>query len=211
MEKIQIEHISPYHLIAYRVINDNEEDILFGHLKKSQLDLSPLSNITNKRRRIEWMASRYELQNILNKPVDLIYDNHGKPCLVGAEGHLSISHSEEMLAISIHRQKDTGIDIQKISPRIKKLAPKFMIEGEMDKDRDDEIYLTICWAVKEAMFKYHGKQDFFLGQNFRIDNMVESADQLVASGSIIAEGQSKKVAIQVKQIKDYILAYVVNS
>ncbi|MBD99336.1 MAG: hypothetical protein CMO34_05790 [Verrucomicrobia bacterium] len=211
MQQETILHISDTHSIVLKNIKDNNEEELFELIVNKKCDLQPLNSIHNKRRRIEWLSTRVAIKNMTDDSVDIRYDSNGKPQLIGYMGHISISHSQNMLALSFSKKHKTGVDIQKVSPKINAIKHKFLTTRENEREIEDPVELTKYWAAKEAMFKYHGEQDYFLRQNFEINRIRPSGKVTEVEGVIFSEQLRKEVKLHLIQLDDYILAYVVNS
>lgn len=129
----------------------------------------------NDRRKIEWLAARYLLQQLLGENVFCYSDKFGKPMLKNSSQHLSISHSRGLVTVIVSNHS-VGIDIQEIAPKIERIAPKFMRTVEMDnlsKTKKLE-HLHIFWGAKEALYKAYGKKEL----DFRKHILVEPFEYL---------------------------------
>jgi len=204
-------NVSPYHQIAYSKINYKQAKELFVQLQKSNLSLSHLSKIKNPQRKIEWMTVRKMLLELHPESGDVCYDQHGKPHFLTGNDYLSISHSHEMVAISVNRKKSTGIDIQLISDKVIRIKGKFLSEAEQLIAGNDALELCCYWSCKEALFKVYGKKDGFLKSNFIIDQLNFNQHSGSASGLIQIHGNTSEHRLKLIRIENYIMAYVVNS
>ncbi|NJN77515.1 MAG: 4'-phosphopantetheinyl transferase superfamily protein, partial [Saprospiraceae bacterium] len=111
----------------------------------------------NDRRKTEWLAARYLLQELLGKNVFCYSDEFGKPILKNSDKHLSISHSRGLVTVIVS-DFSIGIDIQVIVSKIQRIAYKFMREEEnesLDVKKHLE-HLHIYWGAKEALYKAYG-------------------------------------------------------
>ena len=99
---------------------------------------------------------------------DVYYDSYGKPHFKNSKNFLSISHSNEMVAVSIDQKATTGIDIQWITDKIIRIKEKFLNPKEQQITSNDPLELTYYWSIKEALFKIYGKKDAFLKENFEL-------------------------------------------
>ena len=211
MKDLNITKLSDSHSIAYARINYAQEQEMIKNLQNHKLDLSKLENISSDRRRIEWISIRQAALTLLGQSDDIIYDEHDKPHFLNCSHHLSISHSKDMIAISIDKRFNTGIDIQWISPKIVRLKHKFLNSKEQGRSSDDPVELSYYWSIKEALFKVYGKKDAFLKDNFEVDILSKKTDEGIAVGKICTHDLTKELNVRFKQIEDYVLAYVVNS
>lgn len=130
-----------------------------------QLQLSPTQleqleqNFTNPVALLEWLASRYCLQLLLERAyTDFKKNEHGKLELVDQSWKLSISHSNQRIAV-VKSKLDIGIDIQVLSPKLQRIASKYIAPKLLAELRDSPQYidyLHIYWGIKEALFKAYG-------------------------------------------------------
>ncbi len=132
------------------------------------LDLMNLSNEETKHlevitgyRRVEWLAGRYLLKQNVREISNGIcaIDDAGKPFLEDTDLQFSLSHSNGRVALLLSK-KQVGVDIQRIQPKITRIAHKFISEAEWKSVTPDfEIEaMHILWGAKEALYKAYGKR-----------------------------------------------------
>ncbi len=95
-----------------------------------------------------------------NQNFSIVKDEYGKPYFKPSIGkYLSISHTKNILTILLSNN-NCGIDIQTFEPKVKAISTKFLSITELSFiDTSDEIlHLTLCWAAKEAIYKWYGKK-----------------------------------------------------
>lgn len=118
-----------------------------------------LNKIPHPRKQLEKMATR-ALLNQLNtvKRVDIQYDELGAPSLHGEEGYISVSHSATHVGILFHPLERCGLDLETVSPRILKIAPRFLNGVENGWIRPEKALedTTLVWSTKESLFKTLG-------------------------------------------------------
>ncbi|MBK7855012.1 MAG: 4'-phosphopantetheinyl transferase superfamily protein [Bacteroidetes bacterium] len=102
--------------------------------------------------------------------IELVYDEKGKPHINGIEGNISISHTGNYVTIIYHKTQPTGIDIERINPRIEKIAFKFLNDHERQFAQGENYLekLYVIWGAKESIFKWHGKGDMDFKTNFNV-------------------------------------------
>lgn len=148
----------------------------------------------NGRRKLEWLASRYLVHEMLlgqglADRVPVLKDEFGKPHLWSTPFQLSFSHSHEMVAVILAKQP-VGIDIQRIVEKIDRLAAKFLGEAEMASLRTETRLeqLHFYWSAKEAVYKAHGRKqlDFrshIFIQPFEYQTIGETTAQIMKDGN----------------------------
>ena len=90
-----------------------------------------LHDMKSEARRLEYVAVRVLLKELLNKEVHIDHLPSGKPFLIDYDCNISISHTRGYVAVALHRVMEPGIDIEYYSERVKKVASRFMGVTEM--------------------------------------------------------------------------------
>jgi len=136
-------------------------------------------DVTHPHKRLQHLAGRFLLRFLFpDFPYELIQiADTRKPYLPNEQYHFSISHCGDYAAAIVSSDKRVGVDIEMITPRIERVADKFLNEVEKkflnsdyldflnqwNLERQVEVeFLTLMWSAKEAIFKWYGdgKLDF---------------------------------------------------
>ena len=209
MKDLVINKIAKNHHIIYNKVNYNKETELFSLLQNNESDLTKLDTIKNNKRRLEWMTIRGLLIQYFKMPIDIVYDSQNKPHLNKTNFQVSISHSKEMVAISLQENHDNGIDIQHIDQKIERIRNKYLKPQESKAiEENDYETLTIYWSIKEALFKVYGTNDIFLKENIEVIDF--NRTKMSAIGAIKNCDYYKKLSLRISLVDDYVLAYTVN-
>jgi len=161
----------------------------------------------NERRKTEWLAARYLLQELLGKNVFCYADEFGKPILKNSDKNFSISHSRGLVTVIISDFL-VGIDIQEITPKIQRIAHKFMREEEtqsLDTNKSLE-HLHVFWGAKESLYKAYGKKEL----DFRQHIFVEPFDYLSkgeAKGKVQKANFDMDFKIHFEEIEQHYLVF----
>jgi 4'-phosphopantetheinyl transferase len=110
----------------------------------------------HSRRRLEMLASRSLLMELLGEVPLIHYGTSGQPYLPGKNIRLSISHSAAIAAVILY-EKQVGIDVESLGRPFEKIAPKFLSVEEQNFIRNSgspEKMNLLCWCAKEAVFKW---------------------------------------------------------
>lgn len=140
-------------------ITEQEED-LYKILQLSEDEKAFYKTLNHGTRSIHWLSSRVLLRTMLNTDeyIDLKQDKNNKPYLVNFPFNVSISHSYEMAAVLLSKEKKVGVDLEKFSDKIVRVASRFLSQNELDfLDKQNYInHLYVCWSAKESLFKLYG-------------------------------------------------------
>lgn len=116
------------------------------------------------RRRLEILATRCLLKEMLHSEPIVSYDQYGAPSLTGLGHYVSISHTDGYVAVAL-ADKPVGIDIERRGRRVERVRSKFMQEAEdvlVEGTADPVLAMHLIWSAKEAVFKYLGQKYFDL-------------------------------------------------
>lgn len=153
------------------------------HIKESEVELRnsvrlfpqeriALDRIKGEGRRREYLAARALLHYMSGRSErgELFKDDSGKPHLRDSVFHISISHTVNYAAAIAH-PTPCGIDVQRIVPRIKQVAPKFVGAEEAGQllPKHELLQLHLIWSAKEAMYKAFGRRQLDFKEHLFVD------------------------------------------
>jgi len=172
--------------------------------------IAELEGISHPTKQRERLASRCCLQELVKK-VGKDYrgikkDEHDKPHLIGLQYHISISHSFPYAAAIIHKKLPVGIDIEKPTEKIGRIAHRFLNEEEFTDCDGDIKKLCIYWAGKEAIYKLNGKNGLNFKQNIRIPNFVLRDKDVIRSEFFLGKDMVR-VALNYQDFDSHIICY----
>lgn len=142
---------------------------------KKQLNLTVsdkivFEKIVSEKRKLEYLGIRIALKTLLGKDIQIQYDGNGKPHLLDNKHHISISHSNQWIAVMAHPTHSVGIDIECQTDKIQKLYKRFLCpEEQFDlSEGNDNRQLLLAWSAKEALYKIIGKDAIDFATQLRI-------------------------------------------
>jgi len=162
------------------------------------LPISPKES-DNLSRNQQWLAGRAALDALDVDVEALRKDDYGKPWIQGSNGHVSLSHCKSYAA-AIKSQNPVGIDIEEITPRIERIAPRFVHESEWAFISEDDRLkcLYILWSAKEALYKLYGKKSV----DFK-HHMIAKPFEISSSGVFYMEFLKNTSMLYVMQYEVY--------
>lgn len=151
---------------------DESETFFRDRITLTSKEEAQIQDIKGEGRRKEWLASRYLLHFMSgrSKRGAFVKDEFGKPHLLDSPFYVSISHSNHLAAV-IATPKLCGIDIQKIVPKIERIAHKFMRQEELYSLQlgSRQEHLHVYWGAKEAIYKAYGRKELDFSKHILID------------------------------------------
>ena len=143
-------HIADTHVYTWQLTETVAQ--LSAGLTLSQGEEERLTTIHSQKKQREFLAIRHLLQQAQLPTTALYYTPEGKPQLEGR--NISITHSQDFVMIALS-PRPIGIDIERCTPRILRLAPRFtpwQAPPDMDELTQIQAY-TQLWTIKEALYK----------------------------------------------------------
>ena len=184
---------------------DIEEKKPFGAYLEEQLfpeEREQLNSLTNDIRKIEFLGVR-RIRNESNLSSPIYYSDSRKPFLKKElNTYISISHSKHYCAFGAS-SRELGIDIEEISPRIERIASRFVSEEEKQFISEQKILdLTKIWTMKEAMFKLNNRT----GIEFITELIIEGKSGDLYSGKMLTENGWKQVKLECFQLETLVIS-----
>jgi phosphopantetheinyl transferase len=144
-------------------------------------------------KRLQHLAGRLLLKEMYpGFPVELIQiADTKKPFLENEPFHFSISHCGDYAAAMASKTHRVGVDVELLNEKIEQIQHKFTSDDELKiltqhSARNIQYsifniqYLTLCWSVKESVFKWWGR-----GQvDFKKDIAIKSITGLPEQGVV---------------------------
>lgn len=193
-------------------INESIEE-LWKTVSLSEQELKHYSYLRSDTRRQHWLSYRLILPHLIT-PSELTgieYDENGKPHLNNGLRHISVTHSGKFSALIASNSHNVGIDIEEMSPKIFKVAHKFLNDSELRIVFSSYAMegLYVIWAAKETLFKLHGRRDLQFREDIRILPF-EFEGQGTIQGVISGRDFSKTYEVNYQTLENYILVYAVD-
>ena len=188
-----------------------EEDVPFfmEKLILHPLEIRETENLHGRKLK-EWYASRWLLYQLLlpfEKQI-CVKDTNGKPRILATDLHVSISHSDDFAAVATS-DRSVGIDVQKITPKISRIALKF-VEPEAWHylpESDSLLYLHAIWGAKESMYKAYGLRGLDFRKDMKIQPFHFDPAGFYFEGIVHKGDYYRKFNLFCRQIDQFILVY----
>jgi len=162
-----------------------------------QQEIELLNIRSNLKRKIEFLGVRH-LRNQLNIKSPILYHHSGRPYFSALEKALSISHTNEYIALSC-AAFPIGIDIEQKDRDATKIINKFAIEDEKNlcADQPKEWHLQL-WCAKEAIYKLLGLENLSFKNEIHIHSR-QKKEETTFLGAIVHQGTQKhEVEVQIR-------------
>lgn len=143
----------PDGLIAVWKLTETSDDLI-SNFSSEELEDSEFRKYTYGKRKVEWLATRALLKQMIGPDFTISYSETGKPILDHfLYKHISISHSRYFLVVFIHEKFNIGVDIEDITRNYNAVEKRYLSEKELIFVNKNILLQCICWCAKEAIFK----------------------------------------------------------
>jgi len=179
--------------------------------------LNRVERYKSVQRKLQTIAVPILIETLLpgESNLEFYHSDNNQPLFVEAPYKLSITHSDNMVAVLLSGETAAGVDIQRHSSKVKRIAHKFMNDEEKNgyekvPESDKLYYLNVLWGAKESMFKLYGKG----GLDFR-ENLLVHAFDVKPQGDFTGVIRKGKTMIHIKgvytKLGNFVLVYVLEN
>ena len=200
------------------IFNDTHRGFQVGvwQILEDQADLESgmayRSEAGNAERRLQQLASR-KMLFLLAPELDLnriAIAPSGKPIDSLNKVMFSISHTKGYAAAIACDGIHTGIDIELISDRASHIAPRFLNASErklIEQSQDTGIsgIHTLCWSIKETVYKWWGRPGIDFARQIEITELKE---QGIIEVSCKFDSIERTCGVTVKRFNNLWLTYM---
>lgn len=154
----------------WEIVEKYDELISRVHLFPGEKDR--LDSFKSDARKIEFLSVRLLLRELAGENAGpIVYSDKRKPYLHQSNYRLSISHSRNLTAMMLSKDKKIGLDLEFMSHKIGDIEERFINEDEViiHEPGRRKYHLYIHWCAKEALYKVLDKQDINFKKNLTIE------------------------------------------
>ncbi|MDD4150130.1 MAG: 4'-phosphopantetheinyl transferase superfamily protein [Bacteroidales bacterium] len=158
-------------LSAIWKIEEDEQNLL-NQCTLTDYDKKFLDSISSTNRRLEILATRAILHH-LNPNITITYKGKKPIC---NHGHISISHSNTLVAVIWHPIKQPSVDIELYDQRILRIARRAFNTDELKFANNNIEKLTKMWSCKECVYKIADKLSIEFKEQIAISDFMEDSN-----------------------------------
>ena len=187
---------------------EEEADFFLKYLQINERDLATYSNATHPVKQLEWLASRtcvkYTVELLEHNYQGIEKDEHNNPYLSDIQGFVSLSHTSNYAVAIVSLEGEVGIDIEKVSNKLSRVAHKFLSESERLHVGDNLLKMCIYWCAKESLYKWYGKKNLSFKENIYVEPF--EGNPTMVKGEIFIDGILKtEHQLEVFYVEDYVI------
>jgi len=183
-----------------------------GELSINNIDKQEKIILDSKKSLIskEQFLSIRKLLKMEDTNLKINYDLNGKPYLNNNMG-ISISHSNEFVALGLSNEINFGIDVQYKTEKIYKIQSKFLSEKEKKNIGNNAGINSLIriWSAKESIYKSLGIKGVSFSKELEIE--VNSRKDDMKTGYYFTKNNRIKFDLSFFSLEDYIICYAKES
>jgi phosphopantetheinyl transferase len=144
-------------VLIWRTIETEQALIKFSQKEEINIAVS-IADLRLAKRRKQKIVALLLLKKLISNTFELEYTDLGKPYSKDVNGEISISNTGDYVGLIYHPTHPCGLDLEIPTPKILKIAPKFVnpTEQEWLITYPNLLGIYLIWGVKECIFKAVG-------------------------------------------------------
>ena len=177
-------------------------------------ELEEISYIKSESLRKQKYAVRALLDAMFEETVYLSHHDNGKPYIENCVTNISITHTENYVAMILNDNQEVGIDIESLSRDFSAVEKKALSEDEIDDLEDDGTdrneQLAIYWCAKEAIYKMLGQYHVNFAEQIEVERFRPRDDGELEATFIGKDGYEEEYELSYMTFDNHVLVWVVS-
>ncbi len=196
----------PDGLLAVWQITESSDELL-SFFTPEELKGTIFQNIQFEKRKVEWLAIRALLNQMIGNDFEIYYTEVGKPMIIHPVfRHISISHSRDFAAVYIHQYHAVGIDIESTTRNYASVKKRYLSEPELEQVSENSLLQCIYWCAKEAVFKLADKDGIDFRKQIHVLPFRPESNNFAVS--YISDNMEKTLQLQYETFNQHCMVWV---
>lgn len=168
------------------------------------------AEITNERKQLQWLATRHLVNELAGHNCEVLKDTYGKPYIKNSSQRISITHTALFAGVILSDKQEVGIDLEMITPKVERIAHKFLYEEELQAIQPDEKIekLILYWSAKEALYKLHGRRQLEFKSQLLIQPFQLQLKGVLSAAIKASDMNVQDLPLHYEFFEDHVLTYV---
>jgi phosphopantetheinyl transferase len=174
-------------------------------------EMEEISFIGSESLRKQRLAVRALLNSLFDEKVYLSHHDNGKPYLENNAMNISITHTDNFVAVILHEDDDCGIDIESLDRDFSAVEKKALSEDEIE-DLEDEKrneQLAIYWCAKEAIFKLLSRYNVDFAEQIEVERFRPRGEGELEATFIDKNGDEEEFDLEYMTFERHVMVWVV--
>ena len=174
-------------------------------------ELEEISFIKSESLRKQKLAVRALLDAMFEEKVYLSHHDNGKPYIENNATNISITHTNDYVAVILNDLEDVGIDCESLDRDFSAVEKRALSEEEiedLDDDKRNE-QLAIYWCAKEAVYKKLSQYKVDFAEQIEIDSFRPKGEGELEATFIHKDGYEEQFDLEYMTFDRHVLVWVV--
>lgn len=198
--------------LAVWKITESEEEL--RELSSTPSDeMEEISFIKSESLRKQRLAVRALLNQLFEEKVYLAHHDNGKPYIENDSINISISHTENYVAVILDQNDEVGIDIESLDRDFSAVEKRALSEDEIEDLDDDQKekneQLAIYWCAKEAIFKRVSAYNVNFSEQIEVERFRPKGEGELDATFIHKDGYEEDFELEYMTFDGHVLVWVV--
>ena len=191
-------------------VTESEEELL-KIISIPNEELEELLMIRSESRRREKLAVRALLNTVFEDKVYLGHHDNGSPFIQNNSIHISITHTNNVVAIITHPTEDVGIDIECLERDFSVVEKKALSEEEREdlSDKHRNLQLAIYWCAKEAIYKRMSQHGVDFAKQMEVDKFNPKDEGEIDATFIDKDGEEEEFELEYEVFDNHVMVWLV--
>lgn len=174
-------------------------------------EMEEISFIKSESLRKQKLAVKALLNNMFGEKVYLSHHDNGKPYIENSVTNISITHTNEYVAVILDDNEDVGIDMESLARDFSAVEKKALSEDEiedLDEDKKNE-QLAIYWCAKEAIYKRISAYGVDFAEQIEVERFRPREEGELEATFIHKDGYEEEFDLEYMTFDNHVLVWVV--
>ena len=173
-------------------------------------ELEEISFIKSESLRKQKLAVRALLDAMFEEKVYLSHHDNGKPYIENNATNISITHTDNYVAVILNDQDDPGIDCESLDRDFSAVEKKALSEEEIEDLNDDRRneQLAIYWCAKEAVYKKISQYGIDFADQIEIDSFRPKGEGELEATFIHKDGYEEEFDLNYMTFDRHVLVWI---
>jgi phosphopantetheine--protein transferase-like protein len=198
--------------IAVWQVTETEEELLSITSVPTD-ELEEISLFRSENQRKQKLAVRALINELFEEKMYLNHHDNGKPYLENCATNISITHTDNYVAIITHEEEEVGIDIESLERDFSAVEKKALSEDEIDDLEDNRIkkneQLAIYWCAKEAIFKRMSQNRVVFAEQIEVEKFRPKGEGELEATFIHKDEHEEEFDLEYMMFDRHVLVWLV--
>ena len=176
-------------------------------------ELEEISLFRSENQRKQKLAVRALINELFEEKMYLNHHDNGKPYLENCATNISITHTDNYVAIITHEEEEVGIDIESLERDFSAVEKKALSEDEIDDLEDNRSkkneQLAIYWCAKEAIFKRMSQNRVVFAEQIEVEKFRPKGEGELEATFIHKDEHEEEFDLEYMMFDRHVLVWLV--